>query len=344
MTTINAIRLDFYSGLLLSDEERTWHLKQRLYSLEKMKNILPPSFQEEQEVYLRMGTTGTCSVSVEMGRMAKIKINQLYEEEKEKRGEIPENFFTIEDISRIVFSSMVELKHKHIDQLLRATYGFGTKDFIRGYYKSGDKKIEIKDKAVLKDAGDIITWTKKNPNTNKIMGNMAIIAGYEPKDGFRIFHLSLARHSCEPVPFVFQIDGSGGDIAEVPYSDYINNKTLSYRKGDIEPVEAMVTMLEGFIRAKRMCIGVGGWPNITYINGREKDRKRKVRVIDDDRAKLASEIVDAWQKELLSKQTCYKLVEDLVFKEKDFEKVQSEMWKKASNERLLSRYLRGHKV
>jgi len=344
MTTINTIRLDFHSGLFLSDEERTWGLRQRLNSLEKMKQIIPLSLQKEQGIALRLATTGACSIGVGIARASKIKIHELYELKKEKHGKIPEFFLTVEEISNIVFDEMIKIKHRHIDELLFAKYGFSTRDFARGYYQSGNKKIEIKDKEVVKGASEIITWSKRSSNTSKIMGNMAIVAGYDPRDGFRIFHLSLARHRCEPVPFVFQIDGSGADIGEVTYSDYINRKALSKRKGSIDPVEAIVTMLEGFIRADRMCIGVGGWPNITYVNGREKDNMKKIKEIEDERAKLAAEIVDAWMSDLLSKKICYRLVEDIVFNDIDFETVHSNMWKKTSNPRRLSRYLRGHKV
>ncbi|HPZ06744.1 MAG TPA: hypothetical protein PL110_01405 [Candidatus Eremiobacteraeota bacterium] len=343
MTTINAFRLDDYSGLIITDEERTWHLRQKLNSIEKIKSFVPSEIQRNYGIAARLTSTGVCSVGAELVRGTKIKFQKMYEEEIEKIGEIPEFFLTIEEMCHVIFDYMVELKHRHIDDLLISKYGFDTKDFTRGYFMSCNKKVEIKDKEVIKGAEEIITWSRRTPETNKVFGNMAIVAGYDPKDGFRMFHLSLAKGRFEPVPFIFRMDGSGRDITEIRYNDYVNRKTFRKRRGSIDPVEAMVMMLEGFLQCRRIVIGVGGWPNIVYINGREKDNMKKMKEFDDYRAKLASEIVDAYEAELLSRKVCYDLIEELIFNDGDFESVHMKMWKCAENPRILSRFLRGHK-
>jgi len=344
VTTINALRLNYYSGIIITDEERTWHLRQRLNSIEKMKSIVPADIENEYDIFIRLATTGTCSFGTELLRESKKKIRSLYEKELEKRGKKPEKFLTLEDISHLIYENMMKLKHRHIDELLVGKYGFNTGDYTRGYYMSGDKKIEIKDKEVLKGAEEIITWSKRTPETNKVFGNMAIVAGYEPQEGFRIFHMSIARNTCEPVPFIFQIDGSGADIAETTYNNYASNMTFSARRGDIDPLEALVMMLRGFLEARRICIEVGGWPNILYINAKEKSKKKKVREFDDNRAKLASEIVDSYMSGLISRGSCYSLIEELIFNDGDFETLHLKFWKSSKNPLVLSRFLRGHKM
>ena len=344
MTTINALRLDCYSGLMICDEERTWHLRQKLNSIEKIKSIIPPVIQMEQGIVVRLGTTGTCSIGAEILRGCRIKLRNMYNEKTEKIGKKPDFFLTIEEISHIIFDYMIEVKHRHVDELLLAKYGFITKDFIRGYYMSGAKKIEIKDKEIVKGAEEMITWSKKSSELNKILGNGAIVAGYDSKEGFRIFHLSLSKGRIEPVPFIFRIDGSGRDVSEIRYNDYMDRKSLRKRREDLDPVEAMVMMLEAFVHCRRIAIGVGGWPDIIYINGREKDNGKKVKDIDDERAKLAAEIIDACcTGEFFSRKTCYELIEELLFNDADFESIHLKMWRTVANPGLLSRFLRGHK-
>ena len=342
MTTINAFRFNHYSGILITDEERTWHLRQKLNSIEKLKPVVPSDIAEEYNIFVRLATTGTCSVGVEIERETRKKIRALYEKEVKKRGKKPEKFLTVEEISNIVYEEMVNLKHKHIDNLLMGKYGFNTKDYIRGYYMAGNEKIEIKDKEIIKDAQEMITWSKRVSQTTKIFGNMALVAGYEPQEGFRIFHLSLARNRCEPVPYIFKIDGSGADISENTYNLYASNMPFSKRRGDVEPLPVLVMMIKAFLDARRICIGVGGWPNILYING--NDKEKKVKEFDDNRAKLATEIVDAYMAELISKKNCYSLIDELILNDGDFEKVHKKFWKFAKDPVVLSRFLRGHKV
>ncbi|RJR12124.1 hypothetical protein C4588_02645 [Candidatus Parcubacteria bacterium] len=344
MTVINAIRFDDMSGAMVSDEERTLDMKRTLCSIDKIKHIIPERIQKEYGLTARFGTTGTCSVGSELKYGLLKDIDELYEKEIERLGRKPDKFKTLEDIAFMAFEKLLELKHKHVNEILTTRYGFDTKDLIRGYYMAGDEKIDIKDKEIIKAAEDIVTFTRRSTETDRIFINLGIIAGLDEQKGFQIFHLSLLNHTCEPVQSLFKSDGSGQDVSNIDFIDYIRNKKLSEKRGRIDPVEGMIQTIEATLHCHKMNIGIGGYLEIVYFDGREKDHMKKMKQFDDNRSKLACEIVDAFSADLISKDLTFKLIEDLLFKEENFEKVHEAMMKKSPNQKKLKRYLRGYKV
>ncbi|HPZ09799.1 MAG TPA: hypothetical protein PL110_17000 [Candidatus Eremiobacteraeota bacterium] len=344
MTVINAIKFDEHSGAIISDEERTLNMERKLCSIDKIKHIIPLRIQKEYGLVARMGTTGTCSVGSEIKYALLKELDDMYDKEIERFGKKPEQFKSLEDVAYLVFDKMVEIKQRHVDELLKTRYGFDRRDLIRGFYMSNDTRIDIKDKDIIKEAEEILTWKKRTTETDRIFINIGVVAGWDSKEGFQIYHLSLMENTCESVHSIFQSDGSGQDLSNVNFIDFIRNKTLTERRTKIDHLDGLINAIKATNHCHKMNIGIGGYLEIVYFNGQEKDNLKKMKQFDDNRSKLATEIVDAFTAGFLNKELTYELMGDLILNDEDFKTVYERMMKGTTNFKKLSRYLRGYKI
>jgi hypothetical protein len=263
---------------------------------------------------------------------------------KNRAGGKPDKFITIAEVAKLAYEVITNLKHTHIDQEMEGRYGFRTRDFIQGRYEAGEKKVEIKDGDLVKKLDEMITWKVRSKAGYSVFLNSGIIAGYEPREGFRIFHLSMIEHLCEPVQQIFQADGSGRDLANVVFTEYANTLRVPERRGDVDRVEGMMSMIAALNSAGRHDIGVGGYWNIICFDGRRKKNADKMWLINDHRAKLASEVVKAQTHGLIPRDKAGDLVEALVFEGAEFGTVEEGLLKAAKDARAMVRFLRGYPV
>jgi len=169
--------------------------------------------------------------------------------------------------------------------------------------------------------------------------NAGIIAGYDPSEGFRIFTISMIEYGYYPVQEIFLVDGSGRDLASLYMTEYCNRKTVPERRGSIDRVEGIFEMINAVNAASRHDIGVEGYLNIILIDGKKPPEDRMVQ-INDDRAKLASEIVSAWETRFIKRNDAMKLIEELLWGNSDWDTVDSKFWKLSNDPDGLFRYLR----
>ena len=344
MTSINAIRFDEYSGMTLCDEERGWNEEgMRIHCSEKIKPIIDPVIQREAGLVAAYGNTGTSSIGDELKFNIKKRILEKYKEEKGKSRKIPKRFMTIEEISYLAYDTIVEAKRKHIDEQLLGRYNFTANDFIQGFYMKGDKRYEITEKEIISDVEECLTWTKRGGDVRSVFLNAGIVAGFEPEGGFRIFHLSMIEHFCEPVQIFFLAEGSGLDQCNVVLVEYASAKTLPERKAPIDRCEAAYAIIAAVNQASRHNLGVGGYLSIILFDGRAKNNMDKMVEINDDRAKLASEIVWANRYDHISQKNAHDLLDTLLFRGETFEEAHDALMKKAGNPKKLRRLLRGYK-
>ncbi len=342
MTSINALRFDEYSGACIFDEERGWNdegLKPR--TVEKMKEVTPPGIVDETGLVAVYGNTGTSTIGDELRYSIRKRIVAAYEKAKSLAGGKPETFLTVDEVGALAFEVITELKHTHIDQEMLGRYGFKTADFIQGRFEAEGKKAEIKDKDLVNKLHEMITWKARSKEGYSVFLNSGIIAGYEPGEGFRICNLSMIEHLVEPVQQFFQADGSGRDMANVVFSDFCNACRARDRRGRIDRVEGIMAMIAALNTAGRHDIGVGGYWNIICFDGRRKKHADKMWMINDHRAKLASEIVEAETHGLIPRDKAYGLIENLVFEGASFHEVEDGFLSAAADATSLVRFLRG---
>ncbi len=342
MTSINAIRFNEFSGALVCDEQRGWNPENMIInSADKIKSVVPVDVTDEQGIVACYGNTGTSTIGDELKFNILKKVRLEYDKLKGKKGTIPETFITIEKLAEWAFEAQTNLKRSHIDQTIAGRYGFNVNDFCRGYYEKNGKKIDIKDKETINAIHDAITWKGRSGEMTSVFLNAGIIAGYEPKEGFRIFSLSMIEYGYHPVQEIFLADGSGRDLATLYMTEYSNRKTVLERRGAIHPVEGLFEMINAVNAACRHDIGVEGYLNIILIDGKKPPQDR-LRTINDDRSKLASEIVLAWEARFLPKKRALELVEEIVWGDGNWEAVDEKFWKSVTSPDSLFDFLRGY--
>lgn len=343
MTSINALQFDNYSGIMLCDVLRSWNEEDmQLSASDKIKPCVPQEIIMETGLVAAYGNTGTSTIGDEIKITIYRRLKEEYRKLKEKTEEIPENFKTLEELSSLVFDIILNMKHNHISQQMKSIYGFNSHDYIRGYYENNGRKIEVNDKKILEDCQKFMTWEGRTEDIRPVFLNAGILAGYENKEGFRIFQFSLYRMHREPVEVAFAAGGSGSDMVTSCMTDYLSRKSLIEKRGNIEPLEGSIELIHSLNRACERNLGVGGYYNIILFDGR-KDNSQRIREICDHRAKLASEIVFAYKEDFISETLVRELIEMLLFKEASFEEVHEIFLKGCNNRKNLLYRLRGYK-
>jgi hypothetical protein len=248
----------------------------------------------------------------------------------------------MEDVARLVFTEQTGLKHRHIDQQLEGRWGFTTADLCRSRYVRDGETVEIGTKEVAEAADVLTTWKERKGDARAVFGNSGIVAGYAPADGFRIFHFSMADGFWTPADALFLALGSGLDTANLVFSDFASGH-VPEGSGGIDRVEGTLTILSAVTHAAKSNLGVGGYFNITLIDGREKKPDRIFREVNDHRSKLASEIVQAMDEGFLSRGSAGELVEGLLFDGASFETTLKAFHGSGKGAKKMRRFLRGYR-
>lgn len=344
MTSINAMKFNRFAGACVSDEERGWN-DEGLVSLttEKMRMVTDEELLGEQRAAVVYGNTGTSSIGEELRVSIRRRLVDLYRTEKKKLGRVPDRFLTVEAMAAEAFDVITRMKHEHMDQELEGRYGFGTSDYVRGFCERDGKSIDIKDKELVDKVEELLTWKARSQAPMALHLNAGIVAGYEPGEGFGLFGVSMITPSMEPVQEIFLADGSGRDMCTVVFTEDANLRSLPERRGDIDPVEGMLTLLDALNAACLHDIGVGGYPCIILIDGSKEDPADIVSHFQGHEGKLAAEIARAERSGLLSRDAAGELVERLLFHGEAFGAVEADLWKKARAPKKLLRLLRGWK-
>lgn len=345
MTSINAMRFDSASGACIYDEERGWNDEgMKSHTVEKMKPVSPPAVTDETGLVVVYGNTGTSTIGDELRFSITKRIGQEYEKACALAGGKPDGFLTVAQVAQLAYEVITNLKHVHIDQEMEGRWGFKTRDFIAGAYDAGGRSVDIKDGELVKKLDEMITWKARSKEGYSVFLNSGIIAGYEPKEGMRVFQLSMIEHLVEPVQQIFQADGSGRDLANVVFTEYANALTLPERRGTVDRVEGMMSMIAALNSAGRHDIGVAGYYNIICFDGRRKPNAAKMWLVNDHRAKLAAEIVAAETHGLLARARARDLIEGLVFEGAGFLETEEAFLGAGKKARELRRFLRGYPV
>jgi len=345
MTSINAMRFDEYSGMLICDEARSWNDENgRFLTAEKMRLVISDEVIKATGSVIYMGKTGTSTLGNEFLESTKDALTVKFNEMVEKQGKPLDKFMTVKEVAHFLFHNLCEVKRKHIDYTLKSRYGFTSNDFVAGFYKNAKgERVDIKDKTVIDEVHKIMTWEGMNATSKSIFLNAQVVAGYEPTQGFRIFRSSLIAPHCEPVHEIFSCDGSGVDSTDFVFTAFANTRTISERRGNIDRVEGLAVLLEALNLANESSAGCDGYLKIQYINGREKDHLSRNKEIHDCRSKLAQEIVKAAVHDFILWKKAYELLEAVIYEDVAFLEVDDAFKRASTKPQAMLDMLRGHR-
>ncbi len=342
MTSINALRLNHDEGLMICDEVRYWNPEWVVFfTPEKIRQVTNRELGEEQQTWMFMGQTGSSSVGDEFIVQVEKEYTRLYSAEKKKLCAVPEKFKTLAELAQIAQDVCTRIKREHIDDYLVGQFGFRANDLVEGKYSSKDREITIKDDKVIEEAVNLITNKGAPQEVKGIYGNSQVLAGYRPECGFKIFYMTERWPVCEEVHEIFLAQGSGRDTCELQFSRFADTRSIMERRDSVDRVDGLIALLKGLNFAFRQTAGVCGYPKIIYFNGKEKNVSNRVREICDRRSKLAAEIASANMDNLITDEKTYELIDQLIFKGKNFTDVNRDFFKYAEP-KTLSRFLRGY--
>jgi hypothetical protein len=344
MTSINALRFDKYSGICIGDEAISTVADMRVCVGEKVRPFVPEPIVNNYGIVGVIGTTGTCSVGDSIEIRLKDHLKKRFELEVEKTGKKPDRFLNFEDIVKLGFESIMEIKHQRVGEKIKSIYDFNITEFLSGSYERNGQKYDIKDKDTVKEVVDLMVWRGMTDEVGSTFLNAGLFAGYDEEDGFQIYHYDLREGYWHRVQNCYMAEGSGRHSVDPAIYSFAEQWQRDERRGNIDPVEGSIALIHGINSASDHEIGVGGYYNIIMIDGRKENFKDRLWEINDDRSLLANHIVRANKHNFINYGQAYELIKMLLFENADFEEVYGRFWSTAKNPDELCRMLRKYKL
>ncbi|MEK7482890.1 MAG: hypothetical protein AABZ60_01015 [Planctomycetota bacterium] len=342
MTSINALKITANSGVMVCDEQRGWNDDRlKIYCSDKILPLLSPELSKRYKLAVAYGNTGSSTIGDEIRQTLKRAITQQYEKQVALLGHPPETFLNLEDLARLTFQVICDIKRDHIDESLKHSYGFTTQDLIRGQYEKKGEMVSLETQEVIEEALKRI-GPSGDPAKHNVLNNAGILAGYDASNGFQIFMFSMREYYYEPIYSNFACLGSGSDTANFVMANFFNQRSLQERAQGLDSARALRQLLTAVATASQTNIGVGGYMNIIIFNGPTSQSSGELIEVNDHRSKLVLEAVLALGEHFFAEEAVQDLIKGLLFEQKDLAWGEELFWGKAKHPQNLHRFLRGY--
>lgn len=342
MGLVNSLKFNSYSGAIITDEEYYILGRRRAQIADCLQSLLTEEMSNEFGIEAIYGGTGAIAFTNEVIIKTKNELLKKFALYK-RTNDAKDGFSSVEEIGRIAFEVFQEVTRDKVDKKLYGLFGFTAKDLIRGHYMQDEKKIEIKEEKVISKALKIIT-NDGAPGCKDIFDNSGMVIGtdssgfcsYDFYGGSTQFYLSTGLYNAL---------GAGSTSTSLYFTNLINSLVLNQRRDGIDKVFGIVELIRVTNTTLERSNEVGGYYNIIYINGKGKTHKERFLEITGDLSQLAKEIVSAYDKGFIKKETCFHLIEKIFFtKNPRLDDLEKEMFAGCKNKEELNLYLRGYKV
>ena len=344
MTSINALRFDRYSGIIIGDESISTVAEMRVNLGEKVRSFVPGQIVSSYGTVGVIGTTGTCSMGDTIQEQLEGRLARMLESEIEKTGKKPDRFLNLEEMARLCFDLVIEVKNQRISEKIKGTYNFTVPQFVQGGYDLDGKRHPIEDKETVREVLEQMVWRNQNPEVNYIFMNAGLLAGYDDENGFQIFHFDLRDGYWHRVQNCYMAEGSGRHSVDPAVYGYAEKWLTDQRRGKVDPVEGSIALLHGVNTASEHEIGVGGYYNIIMVDGRCKNNRKRMWEINDERSLLANHVVRGLDLGFISYKDAYDLIKGILFENTPFQEGYDKIWSVAREPEAFSRILRGYKI
>lgn len=337
MGIVNALKFNEHAGAILADEEYWLKRRRKSYFVRKLFQILDAPVREKLRLEIIYGGDGNPSLHYEIVKKSQQLLNKKLGSNKNER-------VTVEKLGLEILAISHEVIQRRVNDFLKFIYGFTIDELNQGYFEKDKKKYNIAQKSVKDHALKIIAREDDNPHLKEIFASRAVIMGWDEHNGLSAFYLNFKEGVLSFNSGGFEAIGSGKYASGISIGSFLNHKTLKERRAGYDQLEGIVELVLSGLKASAHFQEVGGYLNFVYIDGRQSDPAARCREVTGDRAKLASEIVLAFDRNELSKEHTLELLKKLIFKAESLESVENEMFKKAANTQRLNLILEGYKV
>ncbi|MFH1174956.1 MAG: hypothetical protein V1725_07530 [archaeon] len=305
MTLISALKFNDNEGAIIADERSSSQI--RNFDVAQKLNVM----NDKQNAYtLLYGGSGAADV------IYGISANHL-----------KQSYPSVQDAMRGLSKSILDEKRRIQDAYLLANFNVTLEDLQRGFRLVNGERIDLQDKEKIFAA------------LNNQLGQMldfGFLALAKDKQGAGIYRLRSGLAVPETVARPYECTGSGSDMADTVLSEYFEQKPRE-SWNNVPPIEGVALLLNALGKASQRNVGVGGTPSLYVI------RDDKVYAPAEGEMRLASELVRASEKGLLTKEFSREGLDALVFQSAAYGDVNKQMLAQATNPEALQLFLRGYK-
>lgn len=231
----------------------------------------------------------------------------------------------LREIHEIANRILISQKNLLRNKCLEANVGIGLNDFLVGSLI--DAKMPLAEN-VRNKAEQIVSRFDEIFNAEILIGGME-------NGSFCIYEINTSGTGLK-TSLPYGSIGSGADESQKTLSNYISNMRRDKRES-IDAVDGLAKLIEATNASTRMNVGVGGTISIAYVT------KEGIKMPDEDRCRLASEIIEGFTRDLLDKEVTYNALSKLIFENGSFEEIEEEVKQKTIAWEKLDRILRGYK-
>lgn len=343
MGLVNSLKFNDYSGAIITDEEYYIMGRRRAQIADSLQSLLTDEISNEFGIEAVYGGTGAIAFTNEVILKTKEAISKKFALYK-KTSDIKDGFQTVEEVARLAFSIFQDVCRDKVDKKLFGLFGFTAEDLIRGFYYQDEKRIDIKEEKVISKALKIIT-NDGAPGCKDIFDNSGMVIGTDAACGFCSYDFYGGSTQFYLSTGLYNALGAGSTSTSLNFSTLINSLLLNQRREGIDKIIGLVELIRVTNSTLERSNEVGGYYNILYINGKGKTHKDRLIEISGDLAQITKEIVSAYDKGFIKKETCFKLIDRIFFfKNRKIDELEKEMFAGCKSKEDLNLYLRGYKI
>lgn len=342
MAIICALRFDAHSGAMVADEAY-WYLRRRKsFFMDNLYQVIDNDIAEDLGIEAAYGSWGHPHFHHEVVTRTQAEVRSIYKKGAEQWVN-SQNIKQVARLGRIMLTNYHKVIRRRVDETLRFLYGFTTSDLTRGFYEENGQRYDIAQDAVKGNAMKTVTWSDKRGSMNTVFENRGVLMGYDPEDGFTLLNFNGEKHVICLVSGGFEAVGRGQYASAQAFARFLNHKFLASRRDGVDRIEGMVQVIHAARMAGDYYHEAGGNLSIVYLNGKAKTHAERYTVFTDDRAKLASELVRAFEWQLLAKKDAYELLEAVLFLNANPEEIETQFNARVTDHKALDLLLRGYK-
>lgn len=339
MAFVNGMRFNRNHGAIVSDEDLWNERFRRRLACDNMHPLLSPELSEALKLYVVYGGAGYPPLHKDVVDNVRVILEEKLSSGKSKKN--PSH--TVAEVAEITLEVLRDIIRKRIDQRLLLHYGFNTDDLNRGWYEYNGERIDINQEKVKEAAHKISTGSASDRIFSMLMSTRAMIAGWDPIEGFDMHVLETAPSVKAWIQDGVDTIGAGKYGSAISLARYLNNKPLPERLAGPNPPEGLFELLLSALTASDHFQQAGGNINIVLINSEAK-KGEKYREIFDDRARLAGNAVRAAHAGLISRDKAIELLQTIVFEDISLENAWKKLEDAVPDNTALDLLLRGYKL
>jgi len=332
MAIVNALKFSDMSGAILSDEE-SWKLRRRrVFYLDNLSRLTDENFVKQKGIEMIYGGVGFPNFHGEIIENTKkiIKNNQ-------------DKITTTEDIGKIVLDCFHMAIRRRVNDRLKLLFNLTVENILSKEFTNNGNTYSLKNKDILKESLKFIRGKTDDAAIKAAFDNNICLIGYDKKEKFRAFCIKGKDLVLSVVSGGFESLGMGKYAAGRSFARYLNTKYLAQRRGTLPRAEGMLELIRSGLSAWEYFGEVGGYLHIVYINGASSDKLNYLE-INDDRSKLAMEIVKTFVATMIPKSKAIDMIDRLIFNNESPEKIEEELFNSVDSKYTLGLLLRGYKI